>query len=84
MMARKKTYRKRTRSQKSSQGKTTKYGKAFKKKTSGGKFRKGTLIRYKYVNGRRVGAVKAPSKFKRAWKQSSSDPDARARARSQW
>ena len=64
--------------------KTTKYGKAFKKKTSGGKFRKGTLIRYKYVNGRRVGAVKAPGKSKRAWKQSRSDPDAQARARSRW
>ena len=38
-------------------GKTT-YGKSFRKKTSGGKFRKGSLIRYKYVNGRRVGTVK--------------------------
>ncbi len=37
----------------------TKYGKAFRKKTSKGKFRKGTMIRYKYVNGRRVGAVKS-------------------------
>lgn len=36
-----------------------KYGKAFKKKGKGGKFRKGTLIRYKYVNGRKVGAVKS-------------------------
>lgn len=40
----------------------TKLGKAFKKKTSGGKFRKGTMIQYKYVNGRRVGAVKARRK----------------------
>lgn len=36
-----------------------KYGKAFRKKNSKGKFRKGTLIKYKYENGRRVGAVKA-------------------------
>jgi hypothetical protein len=42
--------------------KTTKYGKAFKKKSTSGKFRKGTLVRYKYVNGRRVGTVKAPRK----------------------
>lgn len=62
MMARKKTYKKRTRSQFSSQGRKEKLGKAFKKKTSGGKFRKGTLIQYKYVNGRRVGAVKARRK----------------------
>jgi hypothetical protein len=34
------------------------YGKAFRKKTSRGKHRKGTLIKYKYQNGRRVGAVK--------------------------
>lgn len=54
MMARKKTYSKRKQ--------TEKLGKAFKKKTSGGKFRKGTLIQYKYVNGRRVGAVKARRK----------------------
>lgn len=36
----------------------TRYGKSFKKKGTKGKFRKGTLIRYKYVNGRKVGAVK--------------------------
>jgi hypothetical protein len=41
-----------------SKGKTT-YGKSFRKKTSGGKHRKGTLIKYKYQNGRRVGAVKS-------------------------
>lgn len=41
---------------------STKYGKAFRKKTSKGKFKKGTLIRYKYVNGRRVGAVKSRKK----------------------
>ncbi len=35
------------------------YGKSFRKKSSKGKFRKGTLIRYKYVNGRKVGAVKS-------------------------
>ena len=35
------------------------YGKAFKKKGSRGKFRKGTLVKYKYENGRRVGTVKA-------------------------
>jgi len=58
MMARK--YTRKKRSFKSSSKKATeKLGKAFKKKTSGGKFRKGTLIQYKYVNGRRVGAVKA-------------------------
>lgn len=37
----------------------TTYGKAFRKKTSKGKFRKGTWIKYKYQNGRRVGAVKS-------------------------
>lgn len=42
-------------------GKTT-YGTPFRKKTSKGKHRKGTMIRYKYVNGRRVGAVKSRSK----------------------
>lgn len=51
MMARKKTYTKRKQ--------TEKLGKPFAKKTSSGKFRKGTMIQYKYVNGRRVGAVKA-------------------------
>lgn len=40
----------------------TRYGKAFRKKNSKGKFRKGTLIRYKYVNGKRVGAVKSRKK----------------------
>lgn len=40
-----------------SRSKTT-YGKSFRKKTSGGKHRKGTLIKYKYVNGRKVGAVR--------------------------
>ena len=50
-MARRKTYNKRKQ--------TEKLGKVFKKKTAGGKFRKGTMIQYKYVNGRRVGAVKA-------------------------
>jgi len=35
----------------------TSYGKAFRKKTSSGKFKKGTWIKYKYTNGRRVGAV---------------------------
>ena len=38
---------------------TTKFGKAFKKKSSRGKFKKGTLVRYKYVNGRRVATEKA-------------------------
>ena len=37
----------------------TTFGKAFKKKGSSGKHRKGTLIKYKYVNGRKVGAVRA-------------------------
>ena len=37
----------------------TTYGKAFRKKTSSGKFKKGTWIKYKYQNGRRVGAVKS-------------------------
>jgi hypothetical protein len=39
-------------------GKTT-YGKPFRKKSSRGKFKKGTWIKYKYVNGRRVGSVKS-------------------------
>lgn len=38
-------------------GKVT-YGKPFKKKGSRGKHRKGTMIKYKYQNGRRVGAVR--------------------------
>jgi len=38
------------------------FGKAFRKKTSSGKFKKGTLIKYKYQNGRRVGAVKATTR----------------------
>ena len=37
----------------------TTYGKPFRKKSKGGKFKKGTMIRYKYVNGRRVGAEKS-------------------------
>jgi len=37
----------------------TTYGKPFFKKSNGGKFRKGTKIQYKYVNGRRVGSVKS-------------------------
>lgn len=37
----------------------TKFGKAFKKKSTSGKFKKGTLVRYKYVNGRRVATEKA-------------------------
>jgi hypothetical protein len=37
----------------------TTFGKIFKKKGTGGKFRKGTKVQYKYVNGRRVGTVKA-------------------------
>lgn len=36
-----------------------KYGKAFRKKTSKGKFKKGTLIRYVYLSDKRVGTVKA-------------------------
>ena len=39
-------------------GKTT-YGKAFRKKGSGGKFKKGTWVKYKYQNGRRVGTVQS-------------------------
>ena len=39
-------------------GKTT-YGEPFRKKNSKGKFKKGTWIKYKYVSGRRVGAVKS-------------------------
>jgi hypothetical protein len=34
------------------------YGKPFRKKSNRGKHRKGTLIKYKYVRGRKVGAVK--------------------------
>ena len=37
----------------------TTFGKPFRKKSSKGKFKKGTMIRYKYVNGRRVGAEKS-------------------------
>lgn len=37
----------------------TTYGKSFRKKSSKGKFRKGTLVRYKYVNGRRVATEKS-------------------------
>lgn len=39
-------------------GKVT-YGEPFRKKGSRGKFKKGTMIRYKYVNGKRTGAVKS-------------------------
>ena len=39
-------------------GRTT-YGKAFQKKTSRGKHRKGTWIKYKYVNGRKVSTVRS-------------------------
>lgn len=39
--------------------KGTTYGKSFKKTSSKGSFRKGTLVKYKYVNGRRVSTVKA-------------------------
>jgi len=60
MMARKNT--RKYSSKKTNSRAVEKLGKAFKKKTSGGKFRKGTLIQYKYVNGRRVGAVKARRK----------------------
>ncbi len=35
------------------------YGKPFRKKSNKGKHRRGTWIRYKYENGRRVGAVKS-------------------------
>lgn len=35
------------------------FGKPFKKSKKGGKFRKGTLVQYKYLNGRRVSTVKA-------------------------
>lgn len=45
-------------SKRKSSGKVT-YGKSFKKTSSSGKHRKGSLIKYKYQNGRRVGAVKA-------------------------
>ena len=37
----------------------TTYGKPFRKKSNRGKFKKGTWIKYKYVNGRRVGSVKS-------------------------
>ncbi len=42
----------------SKKGKTT-YGKPFRKKSTSGKFKKGTWIKYKYLNGRRVGTVKS-------------------------
>jgi hypothetical protein len=35
------------------------YGEPFRKKGNKGKFKKGTWIKYKYVNGRRTGAVKS-------------------------
>lgn len=39
------------------------YGKAFRKKGHGGKFRKGTWIKYKYNSrGKKVGAVKSYKK----------------------
>ena len=53
-MARRRKYNNRL----SSNGKTT-FGKPFRKKSAKGKFKKGTMIRYKYVNGRRVGAEKS-------------------------
>tara|TARA_B110000444_G_scaffold243311_1_gene261595 strand:+ start:524 stop:661 length:138 start_codon:yes stop_codon:yes gene_type:complete len=40
----------------------TTFGKTFKKKGTRGKFRKGTSVRYKYLNGRRVSTVKAPKR----------------------
>jgi hypothetical protein len=46
------------RRQRSKQSRTT-YGKAFKKTSNRGKHRKGTWLKYKYVNGRRVGAVRS-------------------------
>ncbi len=36
----------------------TTYGKPFRKKGSRGKHKKGTLIKYQYVNGRRTKAVR--------------------------
>ena len=39
--------------------KKTTYGEPFRKKSNRGKFRKGTLVCYKYVNGRRVSTVKS-------------------------
>lgn len=45
--------------------KMAKYGKAFRKKSNRGKYRKGTLIKYKYVRGRKVGAVKVRSNNRR-------------------
>jgi hypothetical protein len=47
-----------SRTRKTKKGKAT-YGKPFSKKSRSGKFKKGTKIQYKYVNGRRVGARKA-------------------------
>jgi hypothetical protein len=46
------------RSARATRSKTT-FGKPFRKKSSKGKFKRGTMIRYKYVNGRRVGAEKS-------------------------
>jgi len=37
----------------------TRYGKAFRKKSDRGKHKKGTWIKYKYENDRKVGAVKS-------------------------
>lgn len=41
------------------------YGKAFRKKSSKGNFRKGTWVRYKYVGNRRVATVLA-SQYRRS------------------
>lgn len=37
----------------------TYHGKPFKKNSKGGKFKRGTWVRYKYVNGRRVATVRS-------------------------
>lgn len=42
--------------------KRTTYGKPFRKKSSRGKHRKGTLVKYKYVGGRKVATVKHNSR----------------------
>jgi len=42
------------------------FGKPFRKKGRSGSLRKGSLVRYKYVDGRRVATVKAVVRRKKA------------------
>lgn len=44
----------------------TTYGKPFRKKGKFGLHKKGTMIRYKYVNGRRVGVSKVSTRGRKS------------------